>query len=71
MTKGCVVDLKMNNSELEKWWEVAAKEITSLSSKLLKLNKSTTSFSITNPEDINELWRENGFILFEENAELD
>lgn len=37
----------------------------------MKYNKSQTSFSITNPEEINELRRENGFIIFEENAELD
>jgi len=37
----------------------------------MKFNKSQTSFSITNPEEINELRRENGFIIFEENAELD
>lgn len=37
----------------------------------MKINKSQTSFSITNPEDMNEMRRENGFIIFEENSELE
>lgn len=71
LNKKCVNDLKMNNSELEKWREIASKEISSLSNKINKYNKSQTSFSITNPEEISDQKRENGFIIFEENAELE
>lgn len=71
LNKKCVNDLKINNSELEKWWEIASKEINSLSNKINKYNKSQTSFSITNPEEISDQKRENGFIIFEENAELE
>ena len=71
LNKKCVNDLKINNSELEKWREIASKEISSLSNKINKYNKSQTSFSITNPEEISDQKRENGFIIFEENAELE
>lgn len=71
LNKKCVNDLKINNSELEKWREIASKEINSLSNKINKYNKSQTSFSITNPEEISDQKRENGFIIFEENAELE
>lgn len=71
LNKKCVNDLKINNSELEKWREIASKEINSLSNKINKYNKSQTSFSITNPEEISDQKRENGFIIFEENVELE